>query len=85
MNKQQVKIYERESDFEHDHRAMQRGGYNLISISSNVKLGIDKTVGLINRVAGWFAELKTGALSTLTTDGANRKCRIIVVYERPRL
>ena len=85
MNNHQIKIYERESDFEHDHRAMQRGGYNLISISSNVKLGIDKTGGMIDRAAGWFAQLKSGALSALTTAGANRKCRIIVVYERPRL
>ena len=51
MNKHKVKIYERESDFEHDHWAMQKGGYNLISISSNVKLGIDKTGGLIDRSA----------------------------------
>ena len=80
MSNQQVKIYAKETDFQNDHLEMQKNGYDLISISSNVKLGIDKTGGMIARVGAWLSQMRSTASGF--ASGGTHPCRIIVVYER---
>ena len=84
MSEQHVRTYAREVDFQLDHLLMQRDGYKMVFISSNVKIKDNRRASLGARLASLVETLKPAALLRLLAGSRNHHCRIIAVYERHR-
>ncbi|MHB1463708.1 MAG: hypothetical protein ACYCXU_01160 [Thermoleophilia bacterium] len=84
MSEQHVRTYAKEADFQLDHLLMQRDGYQMVFISSNVKIKDNHRTSLGARLASLVETIKPGALMRLLAGSSNHHCRIIAVYERHR-
>ena len=84
MAEQHVRTYEKKADFQLDHLMMQREGFQMVFISSNVKISESFGAGLNARLANILEALRPVALLRWFNGNNHHHCRIIAVYERNR-
>ena len=84
MAEQHVRTYEKKVDFQLDHLMMQRQGFQMVFISSNVKISEGFGAGLNARLASIWDALRPATLFRWLNGNNHHHCRIIAVYERNR-